>query len=765
MKILVTGASGFIGSHIVDRLLLDGHEVRALVRESSDLSFLPIDKIEVFQGDLSKPEQALDGCGAIVHAAAKVSDWGTYDAFYEANVIGNRNLLDAAKCCGIKYVVMISSNAVLGEDDCIDAKKEDAPYKPKMSYLLSGFSCSMNYYRETKAQQEKESIAFCQDNKITLSVLRPVWVYGEREFHAGPYEFCKTVLSGVPALPMGRDNRLQCVNVKDVARAVSLVLTKQPDGVQVYNIGNEDVPKTRDYFNLYCKYLGKKPPRYLSFWWFYPLGVLLEVIAKLVRASEPYLLTRARVKFFYCNNIYDTSKAKEDLGFVPEIPLEDGVRDTVEWWRKNGFLLPIAKQKNITGISRYLFNAWMALSVLGHYLKQLLTGKIKLSQYFNLIKRLFVLARFLKGYKAIRVHSGSKVHLYLPAFGTKAFFTVLDRFVSGKTVPSHVVYSITKACPCHCAHCYQKMDVNSSMPDDLMIEIALKIQDDGVALFDIEGGESFARYKRLLSVVKALDEQRSELWVNTTGHLASFDQLVELKKAGLYGLMVSIHHYDAKVHDRFLGREKSFLAAKRVIQMAHKAGLATVINCCPSEEMIEAGGLDKIMAIAKDLGCSYVQFIHEKPSGSLVEKGSRMMEPEFLQSQVDQHIVYNKSAKYPPVTFQVYEASYLGCTAGGIERFYVNADGEVQPCEFLNVSFGNVRDESYGVIYKRMREYFPTATQNWLCNTENTLVQEFIKEHGIKRLPIKKDLTLKLMKRITSSKGAVKFYEDLDLEK
>lgn len=761
----MTGSSGFIGSHIVDRLLLDGHDVRVLVRESSDLSFLPIDKIEVFVGVLDEVERALEGCDAVVHAAAKVSDWGAYDEFYETNVVGTRNLLDAVKCCGIKRIVMISSNAVLGEEDCIDAKKEDASYKPTMPYFLSSFGCSMNYYRETKAQQEKEAIAFCQDNDINLSVLRPVWVYGEREFHAGPYEFCKTVLRGAPVLPMGQDNRLHCVNVKDVARAVSLAIEKQPAGVKVYNIGNEEAPKVRDYFNLYCQNLGRKSPLYLSFWWFYPLGFLLEIMAKLVRSSEPFLLTRVRVKFFYCNNIYDVSKAKEELGFISEISLEEGVKEATQWWQENGFLLPKPKQKNITGISRYLFNAWMAVSVLGHYLKQLLTGKIKLSQYFNLIKRLFVLAGFLKHYKVIRLHAGYKVHLYLPAFGTRAFFTALDRFVSGKTVPSHVVYSITKACPCHCAHCYQKMDANSSMPDDLMIETAVKIQDDGVALFDIEGGESFARYKRLLSLVTALDEQRSELWVNTTGHLASFEQLVELKKAGLYGLMVSIHHYDAEVHDGFLGREKSFLAAKRVIQMSHKAGLATVINCCPSEEMIKAGGLDKIMDIAKDLGCSYVQFIHEKPSGSLVEQGSRMMEPEFLQSQVDQHIAYNKSSKYPPVSFQIYEASYLGCTAGGIERFYMNADGEVQPCEFLNVSFGNVREESYEVIYKRMREAFPTATRNWLCNTENNLVQEFIREHGIRRLPIKKEFTLELMKRITSSKGAVKFYEDLDLEK
>lgn len=761
----MTGASGFIGSHIVDRLLLDGHEVRVLVRKNSDLSFLQIDKIEVFQGNISNADSALKGCDVVVHAAAKVSDWGAYDDFYNTNVTGTRKLLDAVKGCGIKRVVMISSNAVLGEEDCEDAKKEDAPYNPKMPYFLSSFGCSMNYYRQTKALQEKESIEFCRDNDIDLSVLRPVWVYGEREFQAGPYEFCKTVLSGVPVLPMGRDNRLHCVNVKDVARAVGLVIEKHPEGVRVYNIGNEETPKTRDYFNLYCQHLGSKPPCYLSFWWFYPLGFLLEVIAKLVSKKEPFILSRARVKFFYCSNIYDVSKAKEELGFVPEIPLESGVKETVAWWRDNGFLSSKPKQKNITGVSRYILNVWLAVSVLAHYMQQLLAGKIKLAQYFRLIKRLFVLSRFLKEYKAIKLHSGYKIHLYLPAFGSKAFYTALDKFVSGRTIPSHVVYSITKACPCHCEHCYQKMDANSSMPEDLMIETAKKIQDDGVALFDIEGGESFARYKRLLLLVKSLDEQRSELWVNTTGHLASFEQLVELKKAGLYGLMVSIHHYEAKKHDAFLGRDKSFLAAKKVIQMSHKAGLATVINCCPSEKMIMAGGLDKIMDIAKNLECAYVQFIHEKPSGSLVEKESCMMDSEFLYSQVDQHIRYNKSSKYPPVSFQIYEASYLGCTAGGIERFYVNADGEVQPCEFLNISFGNVRDEGYEVIYERMREHFPSASQNWLCNTENTLIQEFVKEHGIKRFPIKRDLTLELMKRIKPSKQAIKFYEDLNLEK
>ena len=762
MKILVTGANGFIGSHIVDRLLMDGYQVRVLTRESSDLSFLPIEKIEVFQGELDNADKALKGCDVLIHAAAHVRDWGNYEMFYQANVIGTRHVLNAAKCCGIKHVVLMSSNAVLGEEDCVRAKSEDAPYKPSMSYLLP-FECSMNHYRETKAEQEQETIEFCQENNINLTVLRPVWVYGEREFHAGPYEFCKTVLSGVPVLPMGKDNRLHCVNVKDVARAVSLAAQKKLEGIRIYNIGNEEAPKTREYFNLYCRYMGKEPPHYLSFWWFYPLGFLLEMIARLIGSSEPLLLTRARVKFFYYDNIYGTRKAKEELDFVARIPLEEGIKETVAWWKDNGFFAAKQKQKTITGLSRYLFDARLAMTVLLHYGRRVAEGKVKFAQYLRFIKRLFVLADLLKNNKVIRINKGYKVHLYLPAFGSKAFYTALEKFVSGKVIPSHVVYSITKACPCHCAHCYQKLDVNSSMPDELMIETAKKIQDEGVSLFDIEGGESFARYGRLLSLVKALDEERSEIWVNTTGHLASFEQLVELKNAGLCGLMVSIHHFDARKHDAFLGRDKSYLAATKVIQMAHKVGLATVINCCPSQEMIEADGLRKIMDIADNLGCSYVQFIHEKPSGSLVEQGSRMMEPEFLKSQVDQHVRFNKSTEYPSVTFQVFEASYLGCTAGGIERFYVNADGEVQPCEFLNISFGNVREESFETIYARMRSYFPSATKNWLCNSENALIQKFIRKHDIKRFPIKKDLTLELIQQFELSDRNVKFYKELGL--
>lgn len=764
MKILVTGASGFIGSHIVDRLLLDGYEVRVLIRESSDLSFLPIEKIEVFQGELDDAESALEGCDAVVHVAAHVRDWGEYETFYKTNVIGTRNLLNAAKCCGIRRVILMSSNAVLGEEDCVTAKGEDAPYKPSMPYGLP-IKCSMNHYRETKAEQEQEAIAFCRENNINLTVLRPVWVYGEREFHAGPYEFCKTVLSGVPILPMGKDNRLHCVHVKDVARAVSLAVEKKLEGIRIYNIGNEEAPKTREYFNLYCRYLGKDPPHYLSFWWFYPLGFLLEIIAKLVGSSEPFLLTRARVKFFYCSNIYETSRAKKELGFVPEIPLEDGIKETVDWWKDNGFLEPRREQRTITGLLRYVHDARLAVTVLLHYGRKVARGKVSFAQYLRFIKRLFVLAGFLKDYKPIRIHNGYKVHLYLPSFGSKAFYTALDKFVSGKIIPSHVVYSITKACPCHCTHCYQKLDVNSSMPEELMIETARKIQDEGVSLFDIEGGESFARYERLLSLVKSLEEQRSEIWVNTTGHLASFEQLVELKDAGLCGLMVSIHHFDAKKHDAFLGREKSYLAATKVIQIAHKAGLATVINCCPSQEMIEAGGLRKIMDIARDLSCAYVQFIHEKPSGNLVEQGSRMMEPEFLKSQINEHIYFNKSPEYPAVSFQVFEATYLGCTAGGVERFYVNADGEVQPCEFLNISFGNVRDESFEAIYARMREHFPSSTKDWLCNSENAVIQEFIKKHDVKRLPTKKDLTIQLIERFEPGKYDVKFFEDLNLEK
>ena len=152
-------------------------------------------------------------------------------------------------------------------------------------------------------------------------------------------------------------------------------------------------------------------------------------------------------------------------------------------------------------------------------------------------------------------------------------------------------------------------------------------------------------------------------------------------------------------------------------------GIATACNTVLSEEGIRQGHLDELMNLAHDLDCDYVQLIHPKPAGTWLGHKQGMQTDRALIEKVRcEHVRYNSPAtkSYPSLAAQVFEESeeVLGCTAGAVDRFYVGAAGDVQPCEFLNLSFGSVRDEPFTKIYERMRSRFERPCCDWLCCTQ-----------------------------------------------
>jgi len=341
-RVAVTGANGFLGSHIVRELGRSGFEVVALVRRGSSTAALAHTGARLALLDYDDEDalrEALRGCEALVHNAARASDWGPRTAFDAANVTLVRRVLETARAVGLRRIVHISSTAVLGEEDCTRAKSEDAPPRPRLPYASERlWPSAMNSYRESKADGESVATAFAREHNLDLTVLRPTWIFGPREFHAGPYEYCKSAASGVPAFPGSRSNLFHVVYVRDVARAVAHVLHKRPAGVRLYTIGTPTPPRMHDYFALYTKYMGIKQPSPIARGWLAPIAVLLEAVWQLLRLATPPTLTRARLYMCYANNVYATDKIERELGFVADSDLERAVRTTVRWWQLYGFL-------------------------------------------------------------------------------------------------------------------------------------------------------------------------------------------------------------------------------------------------------------------------------------------------------------------------------------------------------------------------------------------------------------------------------------------
>lgn len=370
--------------------------------------------------------------------------------------------------------------------------------------------------------------------------------------------------------------------------------------------------------------------------------------------------------------------------------------------------------------------------------------------YFRFLRRALQLLFVFRHNKIVRVNAGYKLHLYLPAYPSPAFFYAIEsKLLRSPPGPTTIVFSMTKACSYRCQHCYQRNDAATDLDETLMIRTAQAVRDTGVAMFDIEGGEPFLRFPRLLKLVQALDA-RCEVWVNTTGANCQPGMLDELQKAGLFGLMISVHSPDRDKHDAFTGVPGAFDTACAMVRTGRQMGLVVAFNSVLSEEEIRHGGLDRLMELARELDCDYVQLIHPKPAGLWIGRTEGMQTDAALIRSVQQaHIRYNSRGMhaYPALAAQVFEErkDVLGCTSGGVDRYYVGASGEVQPCEFLNFSFGNVKEEPFALIYARMRSFFPSPCQDWLCCTQAEVVQRLFAQTGLTQTPLPWKVTQELV--------------------
>jgi MoaA/NifB/PqqE/SkfB family radical SAM enzyme len=401
--------------------------------------------------------------------------------------------------------------------------------------------------------------------------------------------------------------------------------------------------------------------------------------------------------------------------------------------------------KNITGFQKFLVYVRIALHVAFKYM-----FRLSPIEYIRFLRRALILLLNFREHAIVRVPNGYKLQLYLPAYPSQAFFrTIESKLIRKPAGPATIVYSITKACDYKCGHCYQRNDKGSDLTEDKLIETALKIRDAGVSMFDVEGGEPFLRLERLCRLIKSLGDG-VEAWVNTHGGLVDEAKLEALKKAGTFGLMISIHSPNVDEHDAFTGIAGSFEAACRAVQLCKKAGLIAAVNSVLTREQLEGGQLDKLMELTRKLDCDFVQLIHPKPAGKWLGADEQIKQNEKVIENVEaKHLLYNsgKRKDYPALAAQVSEerADSLGCTAGAIDRFYVNAAGEVQPCEFLNISFGNVNDEAFEDILKRMRSYFKEPCCDWLCCTMSAQIAGIIEKYDLKMTPVPWQYTKELV--------------------
>jgi dihydroflavonol-4-reductase len=319
---LVTGAGGFIGSHLVGRLVARGERVRALdlaLERIAPLSASP--GLEMLRGDvcdLDLQTRALDGVDTVFHlAAAHLGVRHGIDEFRRINVAGTRTLTRSALAAGVRRFVHCSSVGVYGTvaDPPAD---EDAPCRPEIPY------------ERTKLEGELE-VRSAVELGLDAAILRPVWVYGP-----GCQRTEKLIRSIGKGrfLVAGRGVGLRhCVSIWDMVDAFLLARDARLEPGTVVVVGDRRPVTVRELVDTIAKLLGARPPRSLPMPLFVLAATGAEALFLPLRREPP--MSRRTLKFFTGNTAFDVRRAEQTLGFVARDDLIDGLRRTIEWSRSH----------------------------------------------------------------------------------------------------------------------------------------------------------------------------------------------------------------------------------------------------------------------------------------------------------------------------------------------------------------------------------------------------------------------------------------------
>jgi nucleoside-diphosphate-sugar epimerase len=319
MKVLITGAGGFIGSHLVDSQIKQGNQVRAVDLHLDLLSHLsghPL--LEAVAGDLTDVklvQRLVAGVDVVYHLASAHLDVSLSDNHYRrVNVGATMSLLEAAKEAGVKRFVHCSSVGVIGDVENPPADETTSEHPT-------------NIYERTKLEGERAALQYARENGYPIVVMRPAWVFGPR---------CPRTAKLLRMVSKGRflffgkgENYRHPVHISDAIRGLELCASVEEAAGEVFIIAGAKPVQVSELVQTMSEVLGVSPPKlHLPISLGLAGGYLLETAFKPVGKQPPF--SRRSVDFFLKHNAYDICKAQRILGYQPQVDLRTGLKMTIQ---------------------------------------------------------------------------------------------------------------------------------------------------------------------------------------------------------------------------------------------------------------------------------------------------------------------------------------------------------------------------------------------------------------------------------------------------
>ncbi len=324
MKIFMTGATGFIGKHIAERLLKDGHSITALLLPEESETLLAGIDVSIVRGDITLPgtlKGVMDGSNGILHLAGAVGYGQTMENCLKINRDGTRNVAAEAGASGIRRFIHFSSVSVYGRVPDVSIS-ESFPMK-KIG----------DPYGDTKIDAEMILTGLSEKGELDLTMVRPTVIYGPGDRLFLP-KIIENIKSGRARIVGKGNNTVDLIHVADVADFIAQILSDDGSKGQVYNLTNPENPTWKEFLAMIASALDMPAPeRHLPYRLALIMAGVLEFIS-FVRKTEPPF-TRYSVRVIGRQYHYMTDKYQSELGYTPRIDLRQGVTDVLAGMKRD----------------------------------------------------------------------------------------------------------------------------------------------------------------------------------------------------------------------------------------------------------------------------------------------------------------------------------------------------------------------------------------------------------------------------------------------
>ena len=330
MKCLVTGGGGFLGKAIVKRLLERGYSVRTISRSNyPELESLGAECVQGDIADSQSCQSAVEGCDTVYHVAAKAGVWGSYESYYRSNVLGTRNIVEAAQKAGVSKLVYTSTPSVIHSGGDVAGVDESEPYPEHFE----------THYPKTKAIAEQHVLESNSHSFATVA-LRPHLIWGPGDNHLVP-RIVERGRSGQLRFVGDGQNLIDSIYIDNAADAHILAGERLAPGApcagRAYFISQGEPVPSSQLINGILQSAGVNPvTRTIHPTVAYAVGAMLETVYTVAGIEAEPKMTRFLAKQLSTAHWYDISAAKRDLGFEPSVSIDEGLARLTKWFASEG---------------------------------------------------------------------------------------------------------------------------------------------------------------------------------------------------------------------------------------------------------------------------------------------------------------------------------------------------------------------------------------------------------------------------------------------